>query len=107
MRPKRFLPEDELLDTPKLRGFVSVIPRMKELPMYESDGAPAGVNEAAEDGGGPAGVVEGLSARNEKPVPRPLLSGVDGAGLAGGLESGTMKRDAIMARQHSSAFEFS
>jgi hypothetical protein len=40
-------------------------------------------------------------------VPRPLLSGVDGAGLAGGLESGTMKRDAIMARQHSSAFEFS
>jgi hypothetical protein len=64
--------------------------------MYESDGAPAGVKEAAEDGGGPAGVVEGLSARKEKPVPRPFLSGVDGAGLAGGLESGTMKRDDMM-----------
>lgn len=65
--------------------------------MYEADGAPAGVKEAAEDGGGgPAGVVEGLSARNEKPVPRPNLSGVDGAGLPGGLESGTMNREAMM-----------
>jgi hypothetical protein len=36
--------------------------------MYETEGAPAGVKEAAEDGGGgPAGDVEGFSARKEKP----------------------------------------
>lgn len=33
--------------------------------MYDAVGAPAGVKEAAEDGGGPAGVVEGFSARKE------------------------------------------
>jgi hypothetical protein len=66
--PKRFFPELALLDPPKLRGLVSVIPCNKELPMYETEGAPAGVKEAAEDGGGgPAGVVEGFSARKEKP----------------------------------------
>lgn len=61
-----------------------------ELPKNELVGAPAGVNDAADDGGGPAGVVEGLSPRKEKPVSRPeFLSGV--AGLPGGLESsGTM-----------------
>lgn len=37
--------------------------------MYEADGAPAGVKEATEEGGGPAGVVEGLSPRKENPVP--------------------------------------
>lgn len=30
--------------------------------MNESVGAPAGVKDAADDGGGPAGVVEGFSA---------------------------------------------
>lgn len=60
-----------------------------ELPRYDSDGAPAGVKEACEDGGGPAGVVEGQSPRNEKDIPfLDFLSGVDGAGL----ESGTMNR---------------
>jgi len=43
-------------------------------------GAPAGVNEPAEDGGGPAGVVEGLFAPNEKDL-FVFLSGVEGAGL--------------------------
>lgn len=59
--------------------------------MNESDGAPAGVKVAADDGGGPAGVVEGYSPMKEKPL-SDLLSGVDGAGL----ESGTMKRCAMV-----------
>ena len=68
-----------------------------ELPRNEAVGAPAGVNDAAEEGGGPAGVVEGLSPRNEKPEPRGwFLSGVEGLGLAGGLESGTTNRYAMM-----------
>ena len=36
-----------------------VMPRMMELPRYESDGAPAGVKLPTDEGGGPAGVVEG------------------------------------------------
>lgn len=60
-----------------------------ELPRYDSDGAPAGVKEAWEDGGGPAGVVDGLSPRKAKDVDGPeSLPGVDGAGL----ESGTTNR---------------
>lgn len=65
--------------------------------MYDAVGAPAGVNDAADDGGGPAGVVEGLSAKKEKPVPRDgFRSGVEG--LPGGLESGTMNLKAMMGR---------
>ena len=76
----------------KLGGFCSVTPRMMELPRYDSDGAPAGVNDAAEDGGGgPAGVVEGLAPKL-KPPRCGVFSGVEGAELPGppGLESGTM-----------------
>jgi hypothetical protein len=43
-------------------------------------GAPAGVNEPTEEGGGPAGVVEGFVAPNEKRL-LVFLSGVEGAGL--------------------------
>jgi hypothetical protein len=64
--------------------------------MYETDGAPAGVVEATEDGGGgPPGVVEGWSGRNEKSVPRPNFAGVAGAGLLGGLLS-TINLEAMM-----------
>jgi hypothetical protein len=45
------------------------------------------VKEAADEGGGPAGVVEGLfEAPNEKALRLDFLSGVDGGGLE---ESGT------------------
>lgn len=50
------------------------------------------MKDACDDGGGPAGVVDGLSPKNEKVMPFfEFLSGVDGAGL----ESGTIKRCAI------------
>lgn len=63
--------------------------------MNERDGAPAGVVEATEDGGGgPPGVVVGCSGRNEKPVPR---AGVDG--LPGGLLS-TINLAAMMQRSY-------
>lgn len=58
------------------------------------------MNEAADEGGGPAGVVEGLSAKKEKPEPpgRDVFrSGVEG--LPGGLESGTMNLKAMMGRR--------
>jgi len=45
-------------------GFEDVVsmPRMIELPIKESEGAPAGVKLLADDGGGgPAGVVDGFS----------------------------------------------
>jgi hypothetical protein len=58
-----------VFEAPKLRGLVSVIPCIMELPKNEAVGAPAGVKEATEEGGGPAGVVEGLSPRKENPVP--------------------------------------
>lgn len=65
--------------------------------MNERDGAPAGVVEATEDGGGgPPGVVVGCSGRNEKPVPR---GGVDGAGLPGGLLS-TINLAAMMQKSY-------
>lgn len=50
------------------------------------------MKEACDDGGGPAGVVEGIAPKNEKVIPFfDFLSGVDGAGL----ESGIMNRCAI------------
>lgn len=68
--------------------------------MYEAEGAPAGVKLAAEDGGGPAGVVDGSSPRRKgfdvPRAPRALRrSGVDG----GELSSGTEKRFDILARR--------
>lgn len=70
-------------------GFVSVTPRMMELPRYEAEGAPAGVKLAAEDGGGgPAGVVDGLLANMSNERPWELRSGVEGAELS----LGTSKR---------------
>jgi hypothetical protein len=54
-----------------------VTPRIKELPRYEADGAPAGVKLAAEEGGGgPAGVVDTWLAANMSN--EPLRSGVEG-----------------------------
>ena len=38
----------------------------KSLLLKDDVGRPAGVNDRADDGGGPAGVVEGLSAIDEK-----------------------------------------
>jgi hypothetical protein len=62
--------------------------RITELDKKVSDGAPAGVKEAAEDGGGPAGVVEGSFPKSEFPPPLEFLFGVRGAGLdPAGLES--------------------
>lgn len=57
-----------------------------ELPKYDSEGAPAGVNEAADEGGGggPAGVVDGCPSMKR-------LLGVAGA-LLSGLLSGTRNR---------------
>ena len=50
--------------------------------MYEAEGAPAGVKVAAEDGGGPAGVVEGLLPKLKRPdADREPRSGVDGGSL--------------------------
>ena len=55
-----------------------IVPRMTELPMYEAVGAPAGVKLPAEDGGGPAGVVEGSSPKYWR-RPRWPRSGVAGS----------------------------
>lgn len=56
------------------------MPRMIELPINDAVGAPAGVKLPADEGGGPAGVVEGSSKVNGflRPLPRELLSGVEG-----------------------------
>ena len=81
---------------PKVDCLFGPTPRMIELPRYDSEGAPAGVKDAAEDGGGgTAGVVVGCS-----PSPEKLklgLPGVEGAGLDGGLESGTTNRCAMVS----------
>lgn len=59
-----------------------------ELPRYESEGAPAGVKDAADEGGGgPAGVVDGLLSPRKIPRTWGVLAGVEGSGLPGGLES--------------------
>ena len=67
-----------------------------ELPRYESEGAPTGVKEAADDGGGgPAGVVDGLSPKGYLPDPkRWLLSGVEGGRLSS--SSGKAKVGIVM-----------
>ena len=49
-----------------------------ELPNTVEVGKPAGVNEFVAEGGGPAGVVEGLSARLKVDLGRWLLPGVEG-----------------------------
>jgi hypothetical protein len=55
------------------------------------------VKEATDEGGGPAGVVVGLLPINEKPWLLPDdFSGVEGAGLPCGLESGTMNLCAML-----------
>lgn len=64
------------------------------------------MKEAAEEGGGPAGVVEGSWPNSDRPGPREFLFGVKGAGLEEvGLESGTANRCAMIAsgwgRDHS------
>lgn len=66
----------------KDKGFMRFVVLNAELPNVEG-GAPAGVKDLAEDGGGPAGVVEGFEAANEKMLPPwpGRLSGVDGVGL--------------------------
>lgn len=59
-----------------------------ELPRYEAEGAPAGVKLAAEEGGGgPAGVVEGLSPKKLIELPRELRSGVEGGELSPGTSN--------------------
>ena len=66
-----------------------------EPPRIEDGGGSTGVKEPAEEGGGPAGVVEGLDARKlEEPrlwVRLALLSGVEGIG--GLEEKGTLNDD--------------
>ena len=74
----KLLGEPEGLWSAKVRGFEAVVPRPIELPRYEAEGAPAGVKLPAEDGGGPAGVVEGSLPRNGFDRPREFLSGVEG-----------------------------
>lgn len=55
------------------------------------------MKEATDEGGGPAGVVVGLLPINEKPCPLPDdFSGVEGAGLPCGLESGTINLCAML-----------
>lgn len=46
--------------------------------MYELGGGPTGVKDFAEDGGGPAGVVEGFDMANMFLPLFALLSGVSG-----------------------------
>ena len=65
----------------KESGLIGLDGPNMELPNTELGGCPAGVNELAEDGGGPAGVVEGFDIANMfLPLPD-RLSGVEGAGL--------------------------
>lgn len=72
----------------RLGGLVSDAPRMMELSRNEVVGAPAGVKLAAEDGGGgPAGVVDGLSANMLNEALRELRSGVEGAELSLGTSN--------------------
>ena len=55
------------------KGFLVVLaptPFIKELPMKEAVGAPAGVLLAWEDGGGPAGVFDSVLLPKSK---RPLV----------------------------------
>jgi hypothetical protein len=59
-----------------------------ELPKRDAGGGPVGVNDLAEDGGGPAGVVEGLLEAPKEKRLLDLFSGVDGVGLE---EYGTWK----------------
>lgn len=75
----------------KDKGFIGLVVLNAELPNDEG-GCPAGVNDLDEDGGGPAGVVEGFEAAKEKTLPPwpDRLSGVNGAGLE---EKGTWKPD--------------
>lgn len=65
------------------------MPRMIELPKYDSDGAPAGVKDPAEDGGGGIPDVAPVFSPSPEKLKAPGFAGVEGAGLAGGLESGT------------------
>ena len=51
-------------------------PRIMELPRNDGEGAPAGVNEWLEEGGGPAGVVDGSVPKLNLPLPRGF-SGVE------------------------------
>ena len=72
------MPDWLKLDCEKLR--FDRVP-IRELPYVVEGGSPCGVNEAADDRGGPAGVVDGLLARL-----------CDLPGVDGGLESnGTLK----------------
>jgi len=64
-----------------------------ELPRYDADGAPAGVNDCEADGGGPAGVVEGsFPNANRSLLPREFLFGVKGTLL---VESSKLNRPAM------------
>ena len=62
-----------------------------ELPRKEAEGAPAGVKDATDDGGGPAGVVD-RSPRSE------CLVGVEGMELSP-LSNCRSNRSGMMAGQ--------
>lgn len=65
-----------------------------ELPNNDAGGGSTGVNEAIEDGGGPAGVVEGKALKMLETLPSFRLEpGVEGA--AGLEENGTEKPDMV------------
>lgn len=67
--------------------------------MDEGGGAPTGVNEFVDDGGGPAGVVEGCGRRLLVPRPRPSREDRRESGVEGGLEeSGTTNLPDIRTR---------
>jgi hypothetical protein len=102
----RFLDELLMLWVVKFGGFVSVTPRIMELPRYEADGAPAGVKLAAEEGGGAsAGVVDGLAPKKLTDPPRELREGVEGGELSLGTsnrldmfveEAGARRKDVVI-----------